>query len=236
MKELEGRVRACIDKYNMIDNGDTVAVGVSGGKDSMLLLSALYSLSRYYPADFSVTAITADPCFNGIETDYSKIEYYCKERNIPYIIKRTRLGTIVFDEQKEKNPCSLCARMRRGILHNVCKEHGIQKLALGHHLDDAAQTVIMNLFYGGKIGCFSPKTYLSRKDLHMIRPLLFCEEADIRKAVKRNELPVVKSLCPVDGNTSRKETEEIIVSLEEKFPDLKAKIIGSIQRGHIDGW
>lgn len=236
MKDLEGKVRACIDKYNMIEDGDHIAVGVSGGKDSMYLLNVLNSLKAYYPKQFRLTAITVDPCFNGKDTDYSAVKEYCADQGIPYIIRKTNLGTIIFEDNKEKNPCSLCARMRRGILHNICNENGINKLALGHHLDDAAQTVLMNLFYGGKLGCFSPVTYLSRKDIYMIRPLLFCEDHEIRKLVARKGLPVVKSLCPVDGSTKRAETEQLIDNLKKDFPDIKAKIIGAIQRSGLDGW
>lgn len=236
MKNLEGTVRAAIDRYHMIEEGDRIAVGVSGGKDSLYLLDSLISISRYYPKRFTVMALTADPCFGGSPTDFSAVEDLCRSYEIPYIIKRTRLGTIIFDEQKEKNPCSLCARMRRGILHNLCRELGVNKLALGHHLDDAVQTFFMNLFYGGKLGCFSPVTYLSRKNIHMIRPLIFCEERDIQRVVQKKMLPVVKSLCPVDGVTARKEIDERIAVLKKDFPDIRAKVIGSIQRSGLDGW
>lgn len=236
MKNLEGTVRAAIDRYHMIEEDDRIAVGVSGGKDSLYLLDSLVSISRYYPKRFTVMALTADPCFGGIPTDFSAVESFCHSRDIPYFIKRTRLGTIIFEEQKEENPCSLCARMRRGILHNLCRELGANKLALGHHLDDAVQTFFMNLFYGGKLGCFSPVTYLSRKEIHMIRPLIFCEECDIRRAVQKKMLPVVKSLCPADGVTARKEMDEQIAVLEKDYPDIRAKVIGSIQRSGLDGW
>jgi len=236
MKNLEGTVRAAIDRYHMIEEGDRIAVGVSGGKDSLYLLDSLISISRYYPKHFTVTALTADPCFGGTPTDFSSVQNFCRTRNIPYIIKRTRIGTIVFEKQQEENPCSLCARMRRGILHNLCREEGLNKLALGHHLDDAVQTFFMNLFYGGKLGCFSPVTYLSRKSIHMIRPLIFCEERDIQRTVQKRCFPVVKSLCPADGVTARKEIELRICELEKDFPDIRAKTVGAIQRGTLDGW
>lgn len=236
MKQLIGKVRAAVEKYQMIDEGDKIAVGVSGGKDSLVLLCALAELSRYYPKHFTVTAITADPCFGGKDTDFSQIEKLCSELNVPYIIRKTNLGQVVFEDRKEKNPCSLCAKMRRGILHNICVEEGFNKIALGHHYDDAVQTFLMNLFYGGKIGCFSPKSYLSRKNITMIRPLIFCEEREIRNAAARMSLPVVKSACPADGVTARKDTEVLISQLEEQFPDLKAKILGAMQRAEIDNW
>lgn len=236
MKQLIGKVRAAVQRYEMIDEGDRIAVGVSGGKDSLVLLCALAELSRYYPKHFTVTAITADPCFGGVDTDFSKIEKLCGEFGVPYIIRKTNLGQVIFEDRKEKNPCSLCAKMRRGILHNICVEEGFNKIALGHHYDDAVQTFLMNLFYGGKIGCFSPKSYLSRKNITMIRPLIFCEEREIRNAAARMSLPVVKSACPADGVTARKDTEVLISQLEEQFPDLKAKILGAMQRAEIDNW
>lgn len=236
MKQLIGKVRAAVEKYQMIDEGDRIAVGVSGGKDSLFLLCALAELSRYYQKKFTVTAITADPCFGGVDTDFSEIEKLCDKISVPYTIRRTNLGQVIFEERKEKNPCSLCAKMRRGILHNICVEEGFNKIALGHHYDDAVQTFLMNLFYGGKIGCFSPKSYLSRKNITMIRPLVFCEEREIRNAAARMALPVVKSACPADGITARKDTEVLISQLEGQFPDLKAKILGAMQRSEVDNW
>ena len=143
---------------------------------------------------------------------------------------------VIFEDRQEPNPCSLCARMRRGILHNICVREGANKLALGHHQDDAAQTLLMNLFYGGKLGCFSPKSYLSRKKITLLRPLAFCQEREIRNACARMGLPVVKSGCPVDGLTARQDTEDLIRTLEARFPDLKAKLLGAMQRAGLDGW
>ena len=180
MDKLTGRVRAAVQKYDLIDEGDKIAVGVSGGKDSLFLLCALAELSHYYPKHYTVTAVTADPCFGGVPGDYSQVQRLCDSLSVPYIIRKTDLGPLIFEERKEENPCSLCARMRRGILHNLCLELGLNKLALGHHFDDAVQTFFMNLFYGGKIGCFSPKTFLSRKQITVIRPLVFCEEREIK--------------------------------------------------------
>lgn len=236
MKHLVGKVRAAVEKYDMIAEGDRVAVGVSGGKDSLFLLCALAELSRYYPKRFTVTAVTADPCFGGRDTDFSQVEKLCEALSVPYIIRKTNLGAVIFEDRKEENPCSLCARMRRGILHNICVEQGFNKIALGHHLDDAVQTFLMNLLYGGKLGCFSPKSYLSRKEITMIRPLIFCEEREIRNAAVRMRLPVVKSGCPADGVTARKDTERLIAHLQGDFPDIKAKVMGAIRRAGLDGW
>ncbi|WP_369298495.1 tRNA 2-thiocytidine biosynthesis TtcA family protein [uncultured Neglectibacter sp.] len=236
MQKLIGKVRAAVERYQLIEEGDAVGVGVSGGKDSLFLLCALKELSRYYPKKFTLTAITADPCFGGQETDFSKIASLCGRLDIPYIVRRTNLGQVVFEDRQETNPCSLCAKMRRGILHNICLEAGCNKIALGHHYDDAVQTFLMNLFYGGKLGCFSPKSYLSRKNITLIRPLIFCGEREIRNAAARMELPVVKSRCPADGATARKDTEVLLAKLEQDFPDLKAKILGAMQREHLDNW
>lgn len=236
MSALTGHVRAALDKYQMLAPGDRIAVGVSGGKDSMYLLHALQEIARYHPSKFTVAAITVDPCFSGQETDYRVITDYCAAHGIPHHIRRTNIAHLVFSETPAANPCSLCARMRRGILHNICVASGYNKIALGHHLDDAVNTFLMNLFYGGKLGCFSPKTYLSRKDLTMIRPLIFCEEGAIVKQMRRLDLPVLKSPCPVDGKTARQDTAHLLADLSQRFPDLKAKIIGALQRGDLDGW
>lgn len=236
MQKLIGKVRAAVERYQLIEEGDQVAVGVSGGKDSLFLLCALAELSRYYPKKFTVAAITADPCFGGRETDFSGVEALCRELGVPYTIKRTNLGQVIFEDRKEENPCSLCAKMRRGILHNLCVEQGYNKIGLGHHYDDTVQTFLMNLLYGGKLGCFSPKSYLSRKSITQIRPLIFCEEREIRNVAVRMSLPVVKSGCPADGLTARKDTELLIARLEQDFPDLKAKLLGALQRAGLDGW
>lgn len=236
MQELTGKMRAAADRYEMLAGHDRIAVGVSGGKDSMALLRGLNDLRRYYPHRFELVALTADPCFGGNETDYTPIEAFCREQNIPYVLRRTEVGKIVFEDRRETNPCSLCAKMRRGILHTMAKEQDCTALALGHHMDDAVQTFFMNLLYGGRLGCFSPKSYLSRRALWLIRPLVFCTEKEITQAARREKLPVVKSRCPADGVTSRQNTADWMAQLEGKFPDLKAKILGAMQRGDLDGW
>ena len=178
MDKLTGRVRAAVEKYQLIEEGDRIAVGVSGGKDSLFLLCALAELSQYYPKHFSVVAVTADPCFGGVPGDYSQIQGLCDALGVPYIIRKTYLGPLIFEERKEENPCSLCARMRRGILHNICVEEGISKLAL----------------------------------------------------------PIVKSACPADGVTARKDTADLVKQLEKQFPHLRTKVLGAMQRANLDGW
>lgn len=225
MKNIIGQIRAAIDTYNMIDTKDKIAVCVSGGKDSVLLLYALSQIKKYYPKSFELIAITIDPCFNNTNTDFLELEKLCNELKIEYIIKRSQLGDLIFNTRKEANPCSLCARMRRGMLHNLAKEHNCNKIALGHNLEDAVETFMMNLLNCGNIGCFSPKTYLSRKDIYMIRPLIFCEETKIKSAIKRYNLPVIKSNCPANGNTERQRSKELIYELENKYPQLRKKLL-----------
>ncbi len=236
MQKLSSIMRAAVDRYNMIEEGDRIAVGVSGGKDSLALLAGLAHLKRYYPKKFELVAISVDPCFDNQETDFSSIEKLCRDLGVEYIIRRTELASVVFEKMKSQSPCSLCAKMRRGILHDMAKEAGCNKLALGHHSDDAAETFIMNLFCGGSIGCFRPVTYLSNKDLWMIRPMILADESKITALAENNNLPVVKSACPMDKNTERERSKELIKSLSKDYPDLKAKILGAMERGNISGW
>ena len=182
MKKLLSLVRAAVDRYDMIDDGDKIAVGVSGGKDSLALLYALARLRSFYPKHFEVIAITLDYRFGGMDGDYSEIQKLCDSLDVKYIVKKTDLWDVIFNIRKEKNPCSLCAKMRRGILHDTAKEYGCNKIALGHHLDDAAETFMMNLLNGGTIKCFSPVSFLSRKELYLIRPLIFAYEKDVKRA------------------------------------------------------
>ncbi len=236
MKMLEGRVRKACVQYDMINNGDRVAVGVSGGKDSVALLYCLAKLRSYCEIDFSLVAITVDPCFNNVETDYSAIEKLCEQLEVPLVIKRTELGNIIFDIRKEKNPCSLCARMRRGILHDLCVENGCNKIALGHHMDDVVETFFMNIFHEGRIASFQPKSYLSRKDITMIRPLVLCKEQEIINASKRENLPAVKSVCPKDGCSERQNMKEFINQKEKEYKNLTIKVFGALKRGNISGF
>lgn len=224
MKELLSKLRAAVDSYNMIPDGSAVAVGVSGGKDSLVTLAALNELRRFYPNRFTLTALTADPCFMGKPEDYSGIEKWCAEHGVTYIIRRTRLYEIVFEERREKNACSLCSRMRRGILHSMARENGCDIIALGHHSDDAAETLMMNLLCGGNLKGLSPKTYLDRRDITLIRPLIFCDERLCGRTAARLGLPVVKSRCPVDGITERKRVRDTIERLSLQYPDIKSKL------------
>ncbi len=236
MQKLLGYARRAIEEYHMLADGDRVAVGVSGGKDSVALLVTLARLRQFIGIDYSLSAVTLDPGFSGREEDYGPITALCAQYGVEHVVRRTQIGEIIFDIRKESNPCSLCARMRRGALHDAAKELGCNKLALGHHNDDAIETFLMNLYREGRIGCFQPVTYLSRKDLTMIRPLIFAPEKDIASAVRRCGLPVVKSQCPADGNTAREEMKQFIRQTEYNSRGFKERVFGAMRRAHIDGF
>lgn len=236
MQKLMSRMRAAMEKYDMIQDGDRIAVGLSGGKDSVALLAALAEMRRFYPAKYELVAITADMRFDGTDTDYSVFEEFCKKIDVPYVIKRTELADIIFNIRKENNPCSLCSKMRRGILHDIAIENGCNKVALGHHMDDAVETFFMNLLKGGNISSFFPVTYMSRKNLYIIRPMVLASEALVAGAVKHNDLPVVKSKCPMDKTSEREKTKELIKTLNKDYPQLREKVIGAMQRRGIDNW
>lgn len=236
MRRIISRTRAAVDDYKMIADGDKIAVGVSGGKDSLLLLKSLCELKRFYPADFSIVAITLDMRFGCVDGDFSAIKEMCDSYGVEYIVKPTDLYEIIFEVRKEANPCSLCARMRRGILHDTAKELGCNKIALGHHLDDAAETFLMNLLIESRVGCFAPVTYLSRRDITMIRPLIYVREREAESAAERLSLPVVESKCPANENTRREDVKQLIKALSEQYGDVPERIIGAMQRGKIDRW
>ncbi len=236
MQKMLGYMRKSIQEFDLIQDGDKIAVGVSGGKDSLVLLKGLVLLKRFIGIDYDVVAITLDPGFNKQWTDYTPIQNLCDELGIQYVVKRTQIGEIVFDVRKETHPCSLCAKMRRGALHDVAKEYGCNKIALGHHYDDAVETFVMNLFIEGRIGCFSPKSYLSIKDLWLIRPMALAPEKEVRRAAIKNELPIVKSKCPADGYTSRQKTKEFLKQKDMEDPGFTWRLFGAMRRGNVDGW
>lgn len=229
-RELLSRVRAAVDKYGMIPPGGSVAVGVSGGKDSLCVLYALARLREFHPSGFTVKAISADMTFRGQPTDFSAVTALCQSLGVEHIIRKTRLYEIIFEERKESNPCSLCSRMRRGILHAEAKNAGCDIVALGHHADDAAETVMMNLLRGGRFEGLPAKSYLDRRDVTVIRPLIFCSEALCSRVAAEQELPVVKSGCPVDGNTERAKVRGLIEQLAADYPDIKSKLTGAAER------
>ena len=236
MRKILSRTRAAVDDYKMIQDGDKIAVGVSGGKDSVMLLKALCDLKRFYPAKFQIVAITLDMRFDNQDGDFSPIQRLCDEYGIEYVIQRTDLYEIIFNIRKEECPCSLCARMRRGILHDTAKSLGCNKIALGHHLDDAAETFMMNLLIESRIGCFAPVTYLSRRDITMIRPLIYVRETAVEQAVERLNLPVIESKCPANEKTKREDAKILLQKLSDEYGDVPERIIGAMQRASIDRW
>lgn len=234
MKRIITCVRKAVEDYDMIQDGDRVAVGVSGGKDSLVLLGALANLSRYYPKKFSVIGLTVDM---GYGLDYTEIKKYCESFGAEHKVKYTNIKEIVFDERKEPNPCSLCAKMRSGALNDFAIENGCTRVALGHHNEDVLETFFLSLMYEGRISCFSPVTYMDRTDIYRIRPLIYVREGDIKGAVRRLGVPVLHNPCPADGNTKRKEMKDLIARLnKEMTPGLKKRLFTAIKNSEIDGW
>ncbi|MCD8180483.1 MAG: tRNA 2-thiocytidine(32) synthetase TtcA [Firmicutes bacterium] len=234
MKKIVSLTRRAIEEYNMIEDGDKIAVGVSGGKDSLTLLCALAELSRYYPKKFTVMGITLDM---GYGADYSKVKELCDRLSVEYVIKETNFKEVIFDIRKESNPCSLCAKMRRGALNDTAIEHGCRRVALGHHNDDVLETFFLSLMHEGRIHCFSPVTYLDRTEIYQIRPMIYVRERDIRGAVRNNDIPVVHNPCPANGYTQREYMKDLIKRLEkETTPGLRKRLFRAIQDSGIDGW
>ncbi len=234
IKRILGGARRAIDDYNMISEGDRIAVGVSAGKDSLSLLCAMSELRRFYPIPFTLQAITIDMGFDG--SDFSPIADLCRSLDVPYTVIKTDIAKIVFDIRKEPSPCSLCAKLRRGALYGTAKELGCNVVALGHHMDDAVETLLLNLFFEGQIECFSPVTNLSKTGVKLIRPLIYLPEKDVRYFAKRADLPVIKSPCPANGNTEREEMKRLVSDLERKYKGLRHRILGAMQRGNVSGF
>lgn len=236
MQKILGYMRKAIQEFDLIENGDRIAVGVSGGKDSLVLLKGLVLLRRFIGIDYTVTAITLDPHFNGEKGNYEPVAELCRELGVEYVLIDTHIGEIVFDVRKEEHPCSLCARMRRGALHDAAVANGCNKLALGHNFNDVVETFVMNLTIEGRLGCFSPKSYLSRKNITLIRPLVFAPEKDIRSAARRNELPIVKSKCPADGATTRQRIKLELAERDKTDRGFSERLFGALRRSGLDGW
>ncbi len=234
IKRILSYTRRAVDDYGMIEQGDRIAVGVSGGKDSLALMCAMAHLRGFYPKKFEVCAITVDMGFE--KADFSKIEALAKELQIEYTVIKTKISNIIFDVRQEKNPCSLCAKMRRGALNRAALELGCNKIALGHHLDDVVETFFLNLLYSGRIGTFSPVTKLDRTGLVSIRPFVYLPEKNVRYFASKEGLPVIESCCPKDGNSEREEMKNLILSLSKKNKDLKNKVFGAIKRSNLDGF
>lgn len=234
LNDFTGFVRRCVDDYGMISKGDRIAVGVSGGKDSLVLLCALAHLKTFYPKPFHLEAITLDLGFEGM--DFTPVAELCRRLNVPYSLIKTDIKEIVFDVRQEENPCSLCAKMRRGGLNDAMKARGCNKLALGHHFDDAVETFMMSLLFEGRISCFKPMTWMSRAGVWQIRPMVYAGEQRISNLAEKLALPVVENPCPQDKASKRKEIKDLIRTLSADYPDMKSKIFGSMQRLPLEGW
>lgn len=234
MQKLMGLVRRCAEDYRMIAPHDKLAVGISGGKDSLTLLALLAALRECYPQPFELRAFTIDMGLAGM--DFSPVAAYCEQLRVPYRVVKTEIAAIIFDHRKEKNPCSMCAKMRRGALNQALAEEGFSKIALGHHYDDAVETFLMSLIFEGRINCFQPVTYLDRTGVTQIRPMLYLTEGMVRGFAEREGLPVVHNLCPADKQTKREEIKTLIASLSATYPDLKTRIFGAMQRMPLPEW
>ena len=234
LNDFTSLVRKGVDDFNMISEGDRIAVGVSGGKDSLVLLRSLAHLQRYYPKRFELSALTIEPGFEDM--DYGPVARLCEELDIPYTRIKTDIREIVFDVRHESSPCSLCSKMRRGALNDAINSMGFTKLALGHHADDVIETFMMSLIFEGRINCFRPVTFLDRSGVTQIRPMIYADEARIEKLAGRLSLPIVQNTCPEDRDSKRREIKELLAGLEQDYPDLKAKIFGAIKRMPLPGW
>lgn len=234
LQQLMSLARQAIDDYHMIENGDRIAVGISGGKDSLTLLYALHGLMRFYPQRFTLCAVTVDLGFDNLHLE--QIKQLCDELNIPYHIVRTEIAQIVFETRKESNPCSLCAKMRKGALNEAMLAAGCNKIAYAHHKDDVIETMMMSLLYEGRLHTFQPVTHLDRTGITVIRPLIYLNEVDIIGFVRKNHVPVVKSPCPVDGHTRREYIKQLIRNLNLENPGVKERMFTAVQNSQLDGW
>ncbi len=234
MQKLLSYLRRGVDDYNMINEGDKITVGVSGGKDSLALLYALAKLRDFYPKKFELCAVTLSMGYE--EMNFDKVAQLCEDLDVQYVLKKTDIAQILFEIRKETNPCSLCAKMRRGALHDAALELGSHKVALGHHNDDALETFMLSLVYEGRVNCFSPVTYLDRKDITLIRPLLYAPENYISGFARRYDLPVVKNLCPADKHTKREYVKNLVKQLEYENPGFKTRLFTAIENGKVGGF
>ncbi|MDO4344940.1 MAG: ATP-binding protein [Eubacteriales bacterium] len=234
LQQLLSLTRKAVDEYQMIEEGDRIAIGISGGKDSLTLLYALHGLHRFYPKKFDIEAVTVD--LGHPDFDLTKIHQLCGELNVPYTVVKTQIASIIFDERKESNPCSLCAKMRKGALNEAVRERGCNKVAYAHHRDDIIETMLLSLIFEGRFHSFSPRTYLDRMDLTVIRPLMFVSEADVIGFQNKYQLPVAKSHCPADGFTKREYAKQLLRQLNLEFPGVKERMFSAVVNGNIKGW
>lgn len=234
MQKILGYMRKAIDDYNMIEDGDKIAVGLSGGKDSITMLMGFKNLQRFYPKKFEIIAITINPGFANFDINFLKS--LCDSLDVPLIVEDAHIQEIVFDIRQEKNPCSLCANLRRGMLNSIAKREGCNKIAIGHNEDDVLETFLMNLFYAGSVNTFAPISYMDRSDMTLIRPLIYAPEKYIYNFVKRNNIQVMPKACPMDGVSKREDMKELIKNMQLDIPHVRANLYGAIKRSGVNGW
>ena len=233
MQKILSHFRKAIEEYNMIEDGDKIAVCLSGGKDSITMLHAFKALQRFYPKKFDIIAVSIDPGFEFFDTKF--LQNICDNLEIPLFVEKTNAKEIVFDIRKEKNPCSLCANLRRGAINSVAIKEGCNKIALGHNEDDVLETFLLNLLYTGSIGTFSPMSYMDRTKITLIRPLIYTTEKETRRFIKKNNLTVMAKVCPMDGTSKREDMKQLIFTLTKSIPMVRANLFGAIQR-NLDDW
>lgn len=234
MQKILGYLRKAIEHYNMIDEGDKIAVALSGGKDSITLLMGLKGLQRFYPKHFELIAISVNPGFEYFDTNF--LEETCKNIGVEFVEAKSNIKEIVFDIRKEKNPCSLCANLRRGILNSTAIEHGCNKLALGHNEDDVLETFFLNMLYAGNLSTFAPISYMDRSKITLIRPLIYAPEKEIKKFIKKNNISVMNKNCPMDGVSKRETMKDLLYKFSIEIPNVRANLMGAIKRANINGW
>lgn len=233
MQRILSHVRKAIEEYKMIEEKDKIAVCLSGGKDSITLLRALKALQRFYPKKFELIAVSIDPGFEFFDTKF--LQKICDDVEIPLFIEKSNAKEIVFDIRKEKNPCSLCANLRRGVINSIAIREGCNKIALGHNQDDVLETFLLNLFYTGNIGTFSPVSYMDRSKITLIRPLVYTPEKEIKRFIRKNDFEVMQKVCPMDGTSKREDMKQMIFSLTKTIPMVRANLFGAIQR-NLNDW
>lgn len=234
LQQVLSHVRRAVDDYCMIEDGDKIAIGISGGKDSLTLLYAMNDLKRFYPKHFEIHAVTVDLGFENL--NLAGIRELCRTLGVEYTIVKTDIAQIVFEERKEENPCSLCAKMRKGALNQAIKAAGCNKVAYAHHKDDVVETMLMSLIFEGRFHTFAPVTYLDRMDLTVIRPLMYMNEADVIGFVNKYKVPVVKSPCPADGHTKREYVKNLLRQLNSENPGVKERMFTAVRTGNMKGW
>lgn len=234
MQQILSYMRKAIEDYNMIDEGDKIAIGLSGGKDSLSMLMGFKNLQRFYPKKFDIVAITINPGFEDFNA--SMLKDFCDKLDVPFIVEQGHIKEIVFDIRKEKNPCSLCANLRRGMLNSIAIREGCNKIALGHNEDDVLETFLLNLFYAGSIHTFAPKTYMDKSKITLIRPLIYAPEKYIRKFIRKSEITVMPKVCPMDGTSKREDMKQLIKDMQIDIPRVRANLYGAIKRSEIKGW